>query len=634
MVALVERVPARLAVRTFPTPFACLPPSNKLTFPLFPSFAELAALTGVQGINAPPPPLLNPNQVRSKGHDGDDDIDSLAGPSGSSTRSGASDHVSRHESASQIVVPTIAILPEFSSVPRRAGPDGKLIVHAVVVIEIPERVVTNPAADLSRSVSLAPTIQPHRPTNQEVASSSRFLTQPVTASSGPALPSPDELRRRLLASDNTLSPATLDNLSTLLASDRALVRSSSATMPSTGSGKKDSRDRDFLLYLFKEALLCVHDAGPPASPSHVRSKTSSIFKRKPSSSALKDADPGERVLKLKGLVFLHHMKGVVDGLRGTGTASSSSSAHPPSLCMTILMKNRDTDDFVISFADRTTKDRWWDRIVHLLPVLTKDGIPTATGTSGSGGDSMKKSSSASVLSVPSMASYAPSERSQSSLGQNAIGHLRDKVTGRQQPSPAPMSQYDPATTSPTVSILSGSTMTSASNSSLAHTPIDLLLILSLSSPAASSSATALRTRIIRSSLAFLISTLAPRDRLSVVTYENGPGGKIRKTPFLAVGREGRGRRRMQRMLETIGSDRTDEYLDDVDYDEGGGKGFTVTLHREEKADVVSAINVALDVVMQRKTKNALTGVCLVSDSTDSINRGQMDLVLARAEAAT
>jgi hypothetical protein len=41
----------------------------------------------------------------------------------------------------------------------------------------------------------------------------------------------------------------------------------------------------------------------------------------------------------------------------------------------------------------------------------------------------------------------------------------------------------------------------------------------------------------------------------------------------------------------------------------------------------------LDVVLQRKAKNPVSGMILVSDSAESTRRAQMDLVLARAEAA-
>jgi hypothetical protein len=54
---------------------------------------------------------------------------------------------------------------------------------------------------------------------------------------------------------------------------------------------------------------------------------------------------------------------------------------------------------------------------------------------------------------------------------------------------------------------------------------------------------------------------------------------------------------------------------------------------EEKTDVVTAVNHGLDVVLQRKGKSSVSGMVLISDAADSTRRAQMDLVLARAEAA-
>jgi hypothetical protein len=81
-----------------------------------------------------------------------------------------------------------------------------------------------------------------------------------------------------------------------------------------------------------------------------------------------------------------------------------------------------------------------------------------------------------------------------------------------------------------------------------------------------------------------MSTLSPRDRLSVITYENGEGGVIRKTPFLAVGRNGEGKRRMLDLLDTIGNENPNEEVDERLIVLNGQS-------REEKANVVSAVNV-------------------------------------------
>ena len=89
-----------------------------------------------------------------------------------------------------------------------------------------------------------------------------------------------------------------------------------------------------------------------------------------------------------------------------------------------------------------------------------------------------------------------------------------------------------------------------------------------------------------------------------------------KTPFLSLGRASP-RARLQDFIGRIaapGQQAADDGL-------------------EEKTDVVAAINHGLDVVLQRKAKNGVSGMILVSDASDSTQRAQMDLVLARAEVA-
>jgi hypothetical protein len=61
--------------------------------------------------------------------------------------------------------------------------------------------------------------------------------------------------------------------------------------------------------------------------------------------------------------------------------------------------------------------------------------------------------------------------------------------------------------------------------------------------------------------------------------------------------------------------------------------FLVRGPKEEKTDVVTAVNNGLDIVLQRKVKNPISGMILVSDAADTTRRAQMDLVLARTEAA-
>ena len=60
-------------------------------------------------------------------------------------------------------------------------------------------------------------------------------------------------------------------------------------------------------------------------------------------------------------------------------------------------------------------------------------------------------------------------------------------------------------------------------------------------------------------------------------------------------------------------------------------GTTSDVMRRSHIDHVSP---GLDVVLQRKAKNPISGMILISDTADTTRRAQMDLVLARAEAAS
>ena len=57
------------------------------------------------------------------------------------------------------------------------------------------------------------------------------------------------------------------------------------------------------------------------------------------------------------------------------------------------------------------------------------------------------------------------------------------------------------------------------------------------------------------------------------------------------------------------------------------------LHFSGEWPSLTVLCAGLDVVLQRKAKNPISGMILVSDAADSTRRAQMDLVLARAEAA-
>ncbi|CED84269.1 Triosephosphate isomerase [Phaffia rhodozyma] len=624
---------------------------------------KLAALTGAKSMNGPPPPLLNPlhkpklsvygeyenNDGDSEGDD-NDPLDTVR--SGAlSVKSGQSDHV-RYEgsSAAQIVVPSITILPEFQSAVRVNT--GKLIVTAVVIVEVPLRSRREETELLSSSISMTGLSMTNGGGNIDVGrtrsgtgkslssfgstssgrnssestlarspSSSSHVSSfaPMSLSSSGQIttdtnyPSPEFLRRKLVSMDGQVG--LIDNLSTLLACNRAVVRSNLPSLASSSGSGSGVKEKGYLLYLFKEALLLVQEPSPSES-TFLKVKASSLFKRMPTVPSFGRGGAGAGSLdevgsagtyRLRQKILVRRMRGVrLSRPVGLGPSGSDTS-------MTIVVEdNRRLSDLVLMFPNQETRRTWWDRITHLIPTIYQDG----TFTSGPNPESKKKPDTHSLSNLSRNDSRSGSVSKFTNLSSLSTTH-------RHSPTLSTSSSNGSNFLSVTSSVrpMSVSGLSIYHSNPKTHTPIDILLIVSLTSPSIANASTALRTRIIRSSLAFVMDKIGSKDRLALVTYENGPQGVIRRTPFLAVGRDGPGRRRLSQMLDRLGEESKE------------ADPFLVPLHREEKSDVVSAVNVALDVVMQRKTKNPLTGIALVCDSVDSVNRSQMDLVLARAEAA-
>lgn len=160
-----------------------------------------------------------------------------------------------------------------------------------------------------------------------------------------------------------------------------------------------------------------------------------------------------------------------------------------------------------------------------------------------------------------------------------------------------------------------------------HPPADVVLILPL--PTSQHGSPTLKLRFLKSSLEFVINKLGSRDRICVVTFRSIQGGALRRTPFITPSSIS-GKQKLSRFLETFGTN----WDDSVYGIDGAPDPFKVGTKDEEKTDVVTAMNAALDGVLQRTVKNSVTGIFLVSDNQDPTRRAQMELVLARAEAAS
>jgi hypothetical protein len=108
--------------------------------------------------------------------------------------------------------------------------------------------------------------------------------------------------------------------------------------------------------------------------------------------------------------------------------------------------------------------------------------------------------------------------------------------------------------------------------------MDLILVISVPPPNAQPSTAQLKIRVIKNTLDFVVGSLQPKDRLSIVTFEVGISGRVRKTPYLMAGRVN-SKQRLTKFIDEIGSRAED-----------GQDEFLVRGSKEEKTDVVTAVN--------------------------------------------
>ncbi|KAF2852706.1 von Willebrand and RING finger domain-containing protein [Plenodomus tracheiphilus IPT5] len=132
-----------------------------------------------------------------------------------------------------------------------------------------------------------------------------------------------------------------------------------------------------------------------------------------------------------------------------------------------------------------------------------------------------------------------------------------------------------------------------------HVPIDIVVVIPVSS-----SMQGLKINLLRDTLRFLVHNLGDRDRMGLVTFGSSGGG----VPI--VGMTSKAWRDWPKVLDSIRP--------------VGQKSL--------RADVVDGANVAMDLLMQRKSSNPLSSILLISDSSTS-DTESVDFVISRAEAA-
>lgn len=132
-----------------------------------------------------------------------------------------------------------------------------------------------------------------------------------------------------------------------------------------------------------------------------------------------------------------------------------------------------------------------------------------------------------------------------------------------------------------------------------HVPLDLVVVVPVYS-----SILGVKVALLRDAVKFLVHSLGPRDRLSLVTVGSTSGG---------VPQVGMMTKAWPGWDETI-------------------KAIKPVGQKSLRGDVVEGANVAMDLLMQRRFHNPLAAILLVSDSSTSETES-VDFVVSRAEAA-
>ncbi|GHJ88476.1 hypothetical protein NliqN6_4878 [Naganishia liquefaciens] len=350
---------------------------------------------------------------------------------------------------------------------------------------------------------------------------------------------------------------------------------------------------DISVYLFQYALVCVTEEKKKNFRNFLNSSPSYTSSRH-SSSDEKGHRRDQGVLKLKGRIYFKHVKRVID------TSISGE------LSLTISMKDENVDSFILAFRDKSSLELWRQTIIEAVQeakenaALLKGPVYPATSTTTS----------------------VPSKLAKMGFAHLAVDAMQDR---REVTTPSAKSSSDHSS-------LQSSVDQEASALPVPllprHTPLDLVVVCSVSTlPSSRSSSAMLKLRLIKAALEHVVASLGSHDRLSLVTYEKGRAGPVRKTPFFTMGRV-TSRNRIATFLAALGATGSVHERTESDCD-----NFEVSVNKEIPADMITGINVGLDKLLQRKTKNPVGALILIHDSNEMIKRADMDHVLARAESA-
>jgi Mg-chelatase subunit ChlD len=132
-----------------------------------------------------------------------------------------------------------------------------------------------------------------------------------------------------------------------------------------------------------------------------------------------------------------------------------------------------------------------------------------------------------------------------------------------------------------------------------HVPVDIVVVVPISS-----SMQGVKISLVRDALKFMVQNLGERDRMGLVTFGSSGGA----APLVGM------------TTKTW----------------SGWSGILASIRpvgqKSHRADVVEGANVAMDLLMQRRSNNPVATILLISDSSTS-DAESVDFVVSRAEAA-
>jgi hypothetical protein len=132
-----------------------------------------------------------------------------------------------------------------------------------------------------------------------------------------------------------------------------------------------------------------------------------------------------------------------------------------------------------------------------------------------------------------------------------------------------------------------------------HIPVDIVVVVPISS-----SMQGVKISLVRDALKFMVQNLGERDRMGLVTFGSSGGA----APLV-----GMTTKTWNGWTNILGSIRP-------------------VGQKSHRSDVVDGANVAMDLLMQRKSNNPVATILLISDSATS-DAESVDFVVSRAEAA-